>query len=119
MPTTLRTEIIDPARLSADETEQWILRLYAVHNEIFDGVSIEEFGRYVIRSPADRTLLQVTYGPDKEIAGYIAIHGFRRNFRGEDCTVVRAEAGLRRAFRGGNTTGSFFVNQLLKQVCYR
>ena len=100
MASITRVEIIEPSRLSEPEVQSWINRLYAVHCEIFDGVSRDEFARYVVRSAADKTTIQVSFGADDQIAGYIAVHAFLRSFRGAPCAVVRAEAGLRRAYRG-------------------
>lgn len=114
MPKIVRDEVIDPKTLSEEAIEALVDRLYAVHAEIFDGVSRDEFSRYVVRSKAERTSIQVSYGPDGELAGYIAMHAFRRVFRGAPCTVVRAEAGLRRAYRGDGGPGAFFASQLLK-----
>ena len=114
MPKIVRDEVIDPKTLSEPALDALIDRLYGVHNEIFDGVSVEEFAQYVVRSKAERTLIQVSYGPGDELAGYIAMHSFRRGFRGEPCTVLRAEAGLRRAYRGDGGPGAFFASQVVK-----
>lgn len=114
MARIVRQEIIDPARLSDAEVEGWINRLYPAHAEIFDGVSREEFARYVVRSPAERTRIQVMFGEGDEVAGYVAAHAFHRRFRGEVCMVFRAEAGLRRAWRGDGSTGSFLASDILR-----
>lgn len=114
MPKIVRDEVIDPKSLDEAAVLALIDRLYAVHNEIFDGVSVEEFAKYVVRSQAERTLIQLSYGPGDELAGYIAMHSFRRSFRGEPCTVLRAEAGLRRAYRGDGGPGAFFASQVVK-----
>lgn len=114
MPKIVRDEVIDPKTLSEEAVEALIARLYGVHEEIFAGVSLEEFARYVVRSKAERTTIQVSYGPGDELAGYIAMHAFRCSFRGEPCTVLRAEAGLRRAYRGDGGPGAFFASQVVK-----
>ena len=57
MPKIVRDEVIDPKALDEAAVEALIHRLYAVHKEIFDGVSLEEFARYVVRSKAERTLI--------------------------------------------------------------
>ncbi len=114
MPPVARVEVLDPATLSDAALDALTDRLYGVHAEIFDGVSRESFARYVVRSPAEQTSLQLSYGADGELAGYIAVHAFKRRFRGEPCTVLRAEAGLRRAYRGAGSPGSFFTSQLLR-----
>jgi CRP-like cAMP-binding protein len=114
MPKIVWDEVIDPKTLSEAELDALSDRLYAVHNEIFDGLSRGDFARYVVRSQAEHTRIQVSYGPGDELAGYIAMHSFRRSFRGEPCTVLRAEAGLRRAYRGDGGPGAFFAKELVK-----
>ena len=114
MSTRLRNEMIDPASLGRTELETLAQSLYAVHSEIFDGVSFEEFARYVIHSPAERTRIRLSYAENGELAGYVAMHAFRPKLGGEPCTVIRAEAGLRRAFRGNATSGGFILSNLLE-----
>jgi len=110
----VRNETVDPTTLSETDKDALISELYAVHTEIFDGVSREEFARYVINSPAKRTRIQLSYGENGELAGYLAMHAFRPKLRGEECTVLRAEAGLRRAYRGNASTAGFAISNLLK-----
>jgi len=110
----VRNETVDPSTLSASETESLISSLYAVHSEIFDGVSREQFAKYVVCSPAKRTRIQLSYGHDGELAGYLAMHAFRPLLSGKECTVLRAEAGLRRAYRGNSSTAGFAISNLLK-----
>lgn len=113
-PAIVRTEVIEPKRLTSTQLGALTDALYAVHCEIFDGVTRDGFAAYVVESPADDTHIQVSYGEDGEIAGYTAIHAFRRTFRGDACTVSRAEAGLRRAYRGNGSSGAFFLERLLR-----
>lgn len=110
----IRNEIIDPKSLSPEALEALVDSLFAVHTEIFDGVSRDEFQKYVVASSADQTRIQLSHGDGGEIAGYLATHAFRRVFKGEMCTIMRAEAGLRRAYRGNGSPASFFVSSLLK-----
>lgn len=110
----VRNEVIDPKNLEPAEKEALISALYSVHNEVFDGVSREEFARYVVNSPAQKTRIQLSYGQNGELAGYLAMHAFRPTLRGEECTVIRAEAGLRRAYRGNASTASFAISNLLQ-----
>lgn len=107
--------VIDPSTLSAQETGALVSSLYAVHCEIFDGVSRDEFERYVVRSKAEQTRIQVSYGEDGDIAGYIAAHAFRRKLGDELVTINRAEAGLRRPYRGNGSPASFLFSWLLKK----
>ncbi len=114
MATIVRNETIDPSTLTSGEKDTLISSLYAVHSEIFDGVSRDQFAQYVINSPAKRTKIQLSYGEEGELAGYLAIHAFRPFLNGKECTVLRAEAGLRRAYRGNSSTAGFAVTNLLK-----
>lgn len=114
MATIERNETIDPSTLSDAEKESLISSLYAVHCEIFDGVSRQQFAQYVINSPAKRTRIQLSYGANGELAGYLAMHAFRPTLHGKECTVLRAEAGLRRAYRGNASTAGFAITNLLK-----
>ena len=107
--------VIDPSTLSEPEIDALITSLYAVHCEIFDGVSRDEFARYVVRSKADQTRIQVSYGADGDVAGYIAAHAFRRKLGDELVTINRAEAGLRRPYRGNGSPASFLISWLLKK----
>lgn len=114
MPKIIRSETYNPKDLSAAELAALIDQLYSVHQEIFAGVDRAEFARYVVESPADKTRIQVYYGEGGELAGYVAVHAFRRTFRGEPCTVTRAEAGLRRRYRGDGAMATFVLSQILK-----
>lgn len=109
----VRNEAIDPKALGSSEKDALVSALYSVHSEIFDGVSREQFAQYVVDSPAERTRIQLSYGENGELAGYLAMHAFRPTLRGEACTVLRAEAGLRRAYRGNASTAGFAISNLL------
>ncbi len=114
MPKIIRSETYNPKELSAAERTALTDKLYTVHSEIFAGVDRAEFGRYVVESPAERTRIRVSYGEDGALAGYVAVHAFSRVFRGEPCTVTRAEAGLRRSYRGDGAMANFVLSELLK-----
>jgi len=114
MAEIVSNQIIDPHKLSAEEFEALVSSLYAVHCEIFDGVSREEFSHYVVGSSADETRIQVSYGEEGDVAGYVAAHSFRRRLRGELVAVNRAEAGLRRPYRGNGSPAGFLLSWLLK-----
>lgn len=72
-----------PLCLNRRSFEALVSSLYAVHCEIFDGVSHDEFSHYVVGSRADETRIQVSYGEEGDVAGYVAAHSFRRKLRGE------------------------------------
>ncbi|MCB9797074.1 MAG: cyclic nucleotide-binding domain-containing protein [Alphaproteobacteria bacterium] len=110
----LEESIVNPHEMSPQERERFADELYGVHCEVFDGVDRGAFGRYVVNSKAERTEIKVFRTPEGELAGYVATHAFDRVFGGEPCVVLRAEAGMRRAFRGSNVVGPFIVQQVLR-----
>lgn len=114
MPHIESTVVLDPKTLPGSQREQLITDLYSVHCEIFDGVSRDEFARYVVESKAEDTRIQVLYGEDKQIAGYVASHRFHRKLRGEQVAINRAEAGLRRPYRGNGSPAMFLASRMLK-----
>lgn len=114
MATIARNETVDPSTLTPAQRDDLVTSLYAVHSEIFDGVSRDQFAQYVINSPAKRTRIQLSYADSGELVGYLAMHAFRPMLQGKECTVLRAEAGLRRAYRGSSSTAGFAVANLLK-----
>jgi len=64
------TEVIGPKSLSTEARNQLIDALYAVHNEIFDGVERESFAKYVVESKAEHTWIQVHKSEAGEIVGW-------------------------------------------------
>ncbi|OJH39455.1 cyclic nucleotide-binding domain-containing protein [Cystobacter ferrugineus] len=107
-----RTEIIRPHTLSAEERRQLTDDLYAVHQQIFDGVDREAFARYVVESKAEHTWLLVHENEAGAIVGYCAMHLFEKQFGAEPLAVFRAEAGSLRAYRGGNVNARFIMARL-------
>jgi hypothetical protein len=89
-------------------------RLYRIHCQIFAGVSEDNFHANVIVPPADRNLVQLYLDSDGEMAGYCAVHRFRRRLRGREISVIRAEAGLRPEFRGRGATYWFGITYALR-----
>ncbi|KUG09620.1 Crp/Fnr family transcriptional regulator [Solirubrum puertoriconensis] len=102
MPRIVRSEIINPKVLTAEQRTALTDALYAVHSEIFDGVDKSAFARYVVESPAQLTSIQVHRNEHDAIVGYFALHVFEREFDGEPVAIFRAEAGSLRAYRGRN-----------------
>jgi CRP-like cAMP-binding protein len=110
------TEIITPKSLSTEARGQLIDALYAVHNQIFDGVERESFARYVVLSKAEHTWIQVHKNEEGEIVGYFAFHIFERQLDGVPTAVFRAEAGSLRAYRGGNVNARFGLKLALRYL---
>ncbi len=114
MPAIAASEIIHPKQLSAEERQQLIDALYAVHCEIFDGVERAAFAKYVVESKADHTIIRVHKSAEERIVGYCAIHIFEKELGGRPVAVIRMEAGSLREYRGGNSNVRFCTNYILR-----
>jgi CRP-like cAMP-binding protein len=107
------SRIIDPGAITGIEKEQLVDQLFATHSAIFAGVERAEFHKYVVDSHADRTEIKVFYDEHDSIVGYFAMHWFYRTVSGEECLVLRAEAGLLREYRGSDAGATFVARQVL------
>lgn len=107
MPNIARSDIVVPSRLDPAERQGFIDALYRVHGEVFDGVTREQFAKYVVESHAEHTWINVHRNHAGEIVGYFALHIFERELAGKASAIFRAEAGTIRAYRGGNTNTRF------------
>lgn len=107
-----RTSVVDPSALDPSACEAFIDELYAVQCVIFDGVSRDDFARYVVRSPAARTRIEV-YRAGPDVVGYAAMHMFDCEVAGRRSTVVRCEVGLLREYRGQTRFARFFIRETL------
>jgi hypothetical protein len=116
MPRIASTEIIIPNTLSAEGRRQLTEALYAVHQQIFDGVERESFARYVVDSKAEHTWIQVHRNEEGAIVGYFALHVFERQLGGQPSAVFRAEAGSLRAYRGGGITMRFGLKRVVRYL---
>lgn len=108
-PKIASRRIVLPAKLSEPERAALSRRLYEVHQEIFAGVSPEEFRHYVVDSPGETTTIQLFLAANDHIVGYCAVHRFRRRARGRSVIVLRAEAGLLPEYRGRAATYGFGI----------
>ncbi|HZI09587.1 MAG TPA: cyclic nucleotide-binding domain-containing protein [Myxococcus sp.] len=116
MPRIASTEVIVPKSLSPEARHQLTDALYAVHQQIFDGVERESFAKYVVESKAEHTWIQVHKNEAGDIVGYFAMHVFEKPLNGKTTAVFRAEAGSLRAYRGGNTNSSFGLSLVLRYL---
>jgi len=114
MPQIARSEVVVPKDMSSDERRALADELYAVHCEIFDGVDREAFAAYVIDSKAEQTKILLHRAADGAIVGYLAYHVFQRRLGGRPVQVIRAESGIRRAYRGRHSGVSWLVGQGLR-----
>ena len=99
-----KSETIDPSRLSNTERIALGKKLYAVHKRVFTGVSEDRFTTDVIEPPAEKTIIRLYFGELDQLAGYCAVHTYKRRARGQNVLVLRAEAGLRPEYRGRGST---------------
>ena len=113
MPGITRTEVVDPKALADDERRACAASLYKVHASVFDGVTLEDFAKYVVDSSAQLTRILLFKNAAREVVGYFAFHIFERTLAARKTTVMRAEAGMLREYRGGSSTASFAVRQAL------
>lgn len=116
MPQIATTETITPKTLSPEARRELTDALYAVHNQIFDGVERDSFAKYVVDSKAEHTWIQVHKNEAGEAVGYFAFHIFEKQFNGEPTAVFRAEAGSLRAYRGSNTNARFGLSLALRYM---
>lgn len=107
LPRISGRKIVLPAHLSGPERDALSRQLYQVHQQIFAGVSAEDFRRHVVDAPAEMTVIQLYLAGDGEIIGYCAYHRFRRKVQGRNTIVLRAEAGLLPEYRGRGAAYGF------------
>jgi len=111
----LTAKIIDPHSLSAEEKELLTTELFATHKCIFDGINKEEFGKYVVDSPANYTRIQVLrFGA--VIVGYIAFHAIECNVANYPVVAVRIQAGMLQQYRGQSYGQRFLMLEFLKAM---
>ncbi len=108
------SEVFDPSIMSLDERESFVDSLYLLHSNIFDGVKKSDFVSYVVDSPADWTRIRVYKNNAGEWIGYCAVHRFRKRILDRPGVIIRAEAGILRAYRGRSITLWFGFKEALK-----
>jgi hypothetical protein len=88
--------------------------LFAVHSQIFTGLTYDEFRSYVVERDAWRTWVYVKHNSAGQVVGYTSIHAFRIPVEGRLSTVIRIEAGTLPAYRGRDVTMVYGVLRLLR-----
>ncbi|ATB32912.1 cyclic nucleotide-binding domain-containing protein [Melittangium boletus] len=116
MPGVSNSVLVVPSHLSPEARERLTEDLYDVHRRIFDGVERESFARYVVESKATHTWILVHHDEAGRTVGYCAVHLFEKRFAGRPTAVVRMEAGLLRAFRGGHANVRFGLHMILRYL---
>lgn len=116
MPTPAATEIVTPKAMTPAAREALADELYAVHCRIFAGVDRQAFIRYVVESKAEHTWILLHKDAEGAVVGYFALHIFERQLRGEAVSIMRAEAGMLSAYRGGNVNAPFAIERLVRYM---
>jgi len=97
-----------------------VRELYALHSQIFDGVSLTEFRRQVFDgagAPRTRIVIGRVGG---EAVAYSAVHVFGAELDGARVPIVRAEAGALPDYRGRLFMARLWARELLRaRVVYR
>ena len=100
--------------MSRDAREELARELFAVHAQIFTGLSYEEFRSYVVERDAWRTWCYVKHNSSGQVVGYTSMHAFRLLVENKLSIVVRLEAGTLPAYRGRDVTMVHAVLRLLR-----
>ena len=105
---------IDLKALSAPERSRLALELYELQTEIFSGVDLDLFDRYVFQSPARESALRIYRDVDGRPVGYFGAHVYEHMFRGRIVAVCRGEVGFRSDARGNNRITTFALGVALR-----
>lgn len=100
--------------LTREQREALTRELFAVHAQIFTGLSYEEFRSYVVERDAWRTWVYVKHNSSGQVVGYTSLHAFRLIVDNRLSTVIRIEAGTLPAYRGRDLTMVHAVLRLLR-----
>ncbi len=92
-----------PARMSPEARQALSQRLFAIHSQIFDGVSPDAFHRYVVEPATRRTKIYLLTNGAGQDVGYLTFQQFDVQPSRRKHTVFRTEVGMLPAYRGKNT----------------
>ncbi len=110
----IEAEILDPVALSPVQRDVVLRRLYKMHQKIFAGVSMQQFSRYLTRTDALRTRVQIYRNESGALVGYCAVHIFNLQSDNRVLGILRAEAGLLAGYRGTGMTLWFGAKEALR-----
>lgn len=103
-----------PNELSASELEKFSENLYSLQQQIFDGVSKEEFIKYTILSSAEKTEIAVMINSKGEYVGYTATHYFEKTVKGKPTTIIKNETGILPEYRAFGNTSKILLKRAIK-----
>lgn len=95
------------------EKDQLTDRLYAIHEQIFSGVSKEDFRKYVIEPDSRFTRIRLYTDPQGNDAGYLSFQVFEASRKRRDPLVIRTEVGFLPNYRRYNITLPTLVRSAL------
>lgn len=101
-------------QMNREQREALTRDLFAVHAQIFTGLSYEEFRDYVVERDAWRTWVYVKHNSAGQVVGYTSLHAFRLIVENRLSTVIRIEAGTLPAYRGRDITMVYACLRLLR-----
>ena len=109
---------IDPKSLGSKELNQLVTDLYAIHEQIFDGVTRQQFMRYVVTPPSLQTHIRFFLNAAREKVGYITFQVFEPEIQAEGVVkkplIYRTEVGILPAYRGNNATLRILIWECFK-----
>ena len=114
MKPTFHTDTLYPAKMSNTDKNHLTDRLFTIHKEIFEGVSKEQFRKYVIEPDSRLTRIRVYKDREGNEVGYLSFQVFETGKRRRDPLVVRTEVGFLPNFRRYNITLPTLIKDAVK-----
>ncbi|BEV71837.1 MULTISPECIES: hypothetical protein [unclassified Paludibacterium] len=104
---------LDLRTLDNGEIDGLLDLLFPVHQRIFGGGTPSLFRSQVLQNQAEHSYLQVRINRLGQVIGYCAVHFFHIEQPGRRVCIMRSQAGLLPAYRGGNSLAPFILARLL------
>lgn len=104
--------IIRSDSLTEPQRDDFIKKLYLIHNEIFSGVDLQTFRSYIFNRKAVSQKIMLLHA-ESVIVGYCAVHFFKVT-TATSYHVIRAEAGILTEYRGNSPLGRFMFTEIFK-----
>ncbi len=118
MKKIILSSAILPHTMTPEAREATAQRLYKIHSQIFDGVSYENFKRYVVEPNSKETKIWPILNQNGEDVGYITYQvfeaGISRKWWQRSPLVYRTEVGILPNYRSRNLTFRHLLPQYLK-----
>lgn len=114
MKPNFQIQTIYPSKMNEAQRTALTDRLFAIHKEIFSGVSKKDFRKYVIEPDSRLTRIRVYSNPEGEEVGYLSFQVFETGKRRRDPLVVRTEVGFLPNFRRYNITLPTLIKDAVK-----